>query len=342
MSELLWEKERRCFYFEPRMNANKKELAFIRVDSRFQKTSRPFSRHVLSSQPDNYPRGVRDKIACMAKALALRSRRLNHAEQTHLSASHTARACKVCGPRSHFSDELRKMKRLRTPLFFVCCMSTALLAQTSPQNHPDASQAGWGELFKTDLSNAVKPANVWSMENGVLTATEDQCIWSAKQYDNFVLELEFKTAPGTNSGVIIHTSDIDNWIPNSVEVQIADDYHEQWAKAPATWQCGAIFGHLPARKRMVKKAGEWNHYTITCVDKKITVVLNGELITEMDMSRWTSAKTNPDGSEIPSWLSKPVAELPLRGHIGFQGKHAGAPIWFRNIRIKELPSMPAK
>jgi hypothetical protein len=28
--------------------------------------------------------------------------------------------------------------------------------------------------------------------------------------------------------------------------------------------------------------------------------------------------------------------LPTRGFIGLQGKHAGAPIYFRNIKIKEL------
>lgn len=66
------------------------------------------------------------------------------------------------------------------------------------------------------------------------------------------------------------------------------------------------------------------------------MILNGELVTELDMALWTSAETNPDGSEIPSWLSKPLAELPTFGHIGFQGKHAGAPIYFRNIKIKEL------
>jgi hypothetical protein len=56
----------------------------------------------------------------------------------------------------------------------------------------------------------------------------------------------------------------------------------------------------------------------------------------MDMSQWTSAKKNPDGSKIPSWLSRPVAELAPKGYIGLQGKHAGAPIFFRNIRIKEF------
>ncbi len=93
---------------------------------------------------------------------------------------------------------------------------------------------------------------------------------------------------------------------------------------------------LAARRSLVKKPGEWNRYTITCRDRKIWVMLNGVLVTEMDMRLWTSAKTNPDGSEIPSWLSKPVAELPARGHIGLQGKHAGAPIWFRKLRIKKL------
>ena len=126
-------------------------------------------------------------------------------------------------------------------------------------------------------------------------------------------------------------------MPNSVEIQIADDYAKQWAEAPASWQCGAVFGHLPASKRMVKEPGEWNRYTIIVVDEYISVVLNGELVTQMDMKLWTSATTNPDGSEIPEWLSTPFADLPTIGHVGFQGKHAGAPIYFRNIRIKELP-----
>jgi hypothetical protein len=65
-------------------------------------------------------------------------------------------------------------------------------------------------------------------------------------------------------------------------------------------------------------------------------VLNGKKIINMDMSLWTSGKTNPDGSKIPSWLPKPYAELPTKGYIGFQGKHGNASIWFRNITVKEL------
>jgi len=200
--------------------------------------------------------------------------------------------------------------------------------------HPDTS--GWESLFKMDLSNADRPEGVWTFSDEVLTASEDQAIWTTRNYDNFILDLEFKNAPGTNSGVVVYCSDMKEWIPNSVEIQIADDYAEKWAKAPKTWHCGAIFGHLAPSKSMVKKPGEWNRFTIRCVDKQIDVMLNGERVASMDMSLWTSAKTNPDGSEIPPWLNKPPSKHPTKGRIGLQGKHAGAPIWFRNIKIKEL------
>lgn len=205
-----------------------------------------------------------------------------------------------------------------------------------PAKHPDTSQPGWRDLFNSTLTNAVYPDSVWSSTNGILSATKDETLWSEKEYDNFMVDLEFKNADGTNSGVIVHATDRKDWIPHSVEIQIADDYSKEWSSAPATWQCGAVFGHKAATKHMVKKPGEWNHYTITCIGKKIWIVLNNELVNEFDMGLYTSARRNPDGSEIPSWLSNPLAILPLHGYIGFQGKHAGAPIYFRNIRIKEL------
>lgn len=215
-------------------------------------------------------------------------------------------------------------------------LAATVQAQTPPSTHPDTSEPGWVDVFAPDLSNAIYPEGVWTFEDGVLTASEDRVLWTSKVYDDFILDLEFQNAPGTNSGVFIHGSDLNNAVPYSVEVQIADDYAEQWANAPATWQAGAIFGHKAASERTVKQPGEWNRYTITAIGPKIWVLLNGTLVNEMDMREWTSSATNPDGSEIPEWLSVPKADLPNIGHVGLQGKHAGAPIYFRNVRIKEL------
>ena len=227
------------------------------------------------------------------------------------------------------------MKILLTSLITFLVVSP-IFAQVPPIRHPDTSGDAWKTLFAQDLSNATFSQGVWTWEDSELTASKDEVIWTRQDYDNFILDLEFKNADSTNSGVFVHGSDIENFIPNSVEVQIADDYADKWANSPKTWQCGAIFGHLAPTKSAVKKPGEWNRYTITCQDSMIYVLLNGEIVNIMNMEQWTSAKTNPDGSEIPEWLSTPFAELPTRGKIGLQGKHAGAPIWFRNLKVKVL------
>lgn len=109
-----------------------------------------------------------------------------------------------------------------------------------PTAHPSTIDPGYQPLFDTTLVNAIYPTGIWSMTNGNPPATEDQCIWTKQQYDDFVLDLEFKTAEGTNSGVIVHSTNTDNWIPNSVEIQIADDYSPNGRRRRRL----AVWGHL--------------------------------------------------------------------------------------------------
>ena len=226
------------------------------------------------------------------------------------------------------------MGKSKLVLTAILAWAGVAMAEEPAKGHPDSAK--WDNVFADDLSDAVFPKGIWSVEDGALTATQDQCIWTKKEYENFVVDLEFKTAPGTNSGVIVYCSDVGNWIPSAVEIQILDDHDPGAAKMPASWRCGAIFGHAPATKSTVKKPGEWNRMTVTCKGQSISVMLNGEVVTEIDMKNWTSAKKNPDGSDIPPWLSRPMAELPTKGRIGFQGKHGGKPIYFRNLKIKTI------
>ena len=200
--------------------------------------------------------------------------------------------------------------------------------------HPDTK--GWADLFKEDLSDAEYKANVWTSQQGVFTADEDQIIFSKVEYENFILDLEFNVEPGANSGVVVYCTDKKEWIPHSVEIQILDDDNEKWASADATWKCAAIFGHLAPTEKAIKKPGEWSRMTIACKGQMIYIVLNGKPVTTMDMSKWTSAKKNPDGSEIPSWLSTAFSELPTKGYVGLQGKHAGAKTFYRNLKVRTL------
>jgi Domain of Unknown Function (DUF1080) len=233
--------------------------------------------------------------------------------------------------------QARAAERIRGPMHTsrlfaaVLAVSTATLAAEPP---PATDGPGWAPLFAADLADADKPAGVWSVANGEFTANADHAIWTKTDHENFTLDLEFKNDNGTNSGVIIYCTDTANWIPKSVEVQIADPFHEKWAKANKTWHGGGIFGHLAPAEQMTRKPGEWNRMILQAKGKSIKVWLNGTLTADMDMAKWTSAKKNPDGTDIPAWLSTPFAELPTKGRIGLQGKHGAATVWFRNVRIK--------
>ena len=150
-------------------------------------------------------------------------------------------------------------------------------------------------------------------------ADADQPLWTARDHENFVLDLEFKTEPNANSGVLVYCTHPERWLSHAIEIQVLDDSDPRKKYQP-TWQCGAIFGRLPPAKNVVKKPGEWNHYTIACMGQQIDVVLNGEHIVSMDMGKWTSGETNPDGTKIYGFLGRqPLAERPTKGRIGLQG-----------------------
>ena len=212
---------------------------------------------------------------------------------------------------------------------FACCMALTSLDVSA--------QAKWKPLFGENLAEAEYNPAVWSMKEGVLTAVKDESIWTKVEYENFELDLEFKTDHETNSGVVVYCTDTKDWIPNSVEIQIADDYCDKWGNSDPTWKCAAVFGHLAAnQERVVKRPGEWNRMRIRCFGQTITIELNGKLVTNMNMAEWTSGTVNPNGSKIPGWLPKPFSTLPTKGKIGLQGKHGNATIWFRNIDIKSI------
>jgi len=128
------------------------------------------------------------------------------------------------------------MKKYSLLIAFLALTRFVIAQPVAKENATEKN--AWRPLFTNNLSNASYPPGVWSVENGVLTATEDKTIWSDKQYQNFMLDLEFKTAPGTNSGVIVYCTDTANWIPHSVEIQITDDYSKEWSESPKNWQCG--------------------------------------------------------------------------------------------------------
>ena len=194
--------------------------------------------------------------------------------------------------------------------------------------HPDT--AGWKDLFAPDLSNAMFDPGAWVMENGVLSARSGGTIWTKESYGNFVLDLEFKVSKDANSGVFLRAGDIRN-VLSALEVQI----HES-TDGTKYGMVGAIYDAKPPSKRMEKPAGEWNRYTITCQDSRVSLIFNGEKVIDVDLNDWREARKNPDGTSNKF----PVAlkDFARKGPIGLQGLHGKeqATVWFRHTKIKTL------
>jgi len=188
-------------------------------------------------------------------------------------------------------------------------------------------QEGFKPVFTDDLSNAIFQKNAWKITDGVLTVTGRGDIWTKELYGDFVLELEYKTIKNTNSGVFLRCGSIKNWLHTAMEVQIlqpADDNSKHTS--------GALYDVVPSAKPMQKPIGEWNHYTIIAKGSRIIVILNGTQVVTADLDQWTEAHKNPDGS--PNKFNTAYKDMPRTGHLGLQ--YHGAPVWFRNIRVKSL------
>jgi len=190
---------------------------------------------------------------------------------------------------------------------------------------------GFKPLFNgKDLTGWTCKPKGWKFENGELVwSKKSGYIWSEAQYGDFVLDLEFKVAKGTNSGIFIRTANTRNPVQTGIEIQVLDSYGKaQLGKHDV----GAIYDCVAPTKNTSRKPGEWNHMVITCQGPRIQVELNGEKISEADLDKWTTPNKNPDGSK--NKFKTAYKDMARKGHIGFQDH--GKPVWYRNVKLKEL------
>jgi hypothetical protein len=188
----------------------------------------------------------------------------------------------------------------------------------------------------TGWVNVNTAPDTWSVKDGVLICSGRPIgvMRSDKQYENFVLHIEWMhKEPGGNSGVFVW-SDAEpsptSRLPNGVEVQMLE---LDWVKLnkregfdpPIAYVHGELFGvggvkTVPDNPRgersksienLCKPRGEWNTYTVVCVDGVIKLAVNGKFVNGVSQS------------------------TKKKGYLCLESE--GAEIHFRNIRIMELP-----
>lgn len=189
---------------------------------------------------------------------------------------------------------------------------------------------GFVPIFNgTDLDGWFGAKEGYSVAYGKLMVrpeVEGGTLYTEKEYQNFILRLEFKLYPASKNGLGLRMSPGVNVAYEGIEIQILDDSSPQyWALLPCQYH-GSIYGLVPARRGLLKPPGDWNSQEIMFDNRHLRVVLNGITIVDSDIDRELASGTL-NGQELPGFKSE-------RGYLALLGR--GSMVEFRNIRLKNL------
>jgi hypothetical protein len=224
-------------------------------------------------------------------------------------------------------------------------ISILILACGSPQRTPDSGvvpreprTGGWISLFDgrtlTGWHTYQQPIGVtagWTVDGGsIRTDGSGRDLVSDQQYSSFELDLEWKVAPGANSGIFYWANEGTNEIyENAPEMQILDNLGHPDGKSPLT-AAGSLYDLYPAPLTAVKPVGEWNEVRVVVHGSRVQQWLNGVRIVEVNFDS-KEMKAKIAASKFNQWLTFGKSR---RGHLALQS-HGGT-VWFRNLRIKDF------
>ena len=172
----------------------------------------------------------------------------------------------------------------------------------------------------------------WKVKNGTLICSGKPIgvMRSDRQYENFILEVEWKhMEAGGNSGIFVWsegTPQEHDPLTKAIEVQMLELDYARQHNTTDDYVHGELFPTMGMtaipdnprgiRSKSIEKRckgkGEWNKYVVVCVDGTVKLSVNGKFVNGLR------------GSERK------------KGYICLEAE--GAEIHFRNMRILELPS----
>lgn len=179
-----------------------------------------------------------------------------------------------------------------------------------------------------DLEGWSGPIENYDVLDGALVCKPGKggTIYTAKEYDDFVVRLEIKLPEGGNNGLAIrYPGSGDTAYVGMCELQVLDNNSPKYGKLDPRQYHGSAYGMAAAHRGYQRPTGEWNVQEVTVKGPTIKVELNGSVILDADLSKISEFMANSPhpGKERTS------------GHFGFAG-HSD-PVQFRNVSIKRLP-----
>ena len=178
------------------------------------------------------------------------------------------------------------------------------------------------------------PEKGWVIDQGAfktIAGGEQVDLVTKQKFRNFELELEWKVSPGGNGGIFYRASEEDKEIWHSApEIQVLDDDKHGDGKNPKT-SAGSLYALVAPTGKNLRPVGEFNHFRLVLRGNHGEHWLNGVKVVEYELD-------SPKLRELIAQSKfKDMTRFAMlsEGHIGIQ--HHGQEVWYRNIRVLELP-----
>jgi cytochrome c len=208
--------------------------------------------------------------------------------------------------------------------------------------------AGWKLLFDGKTTQGwhtfAKPTvgKAWKVQDGALSlSTGENVDWKTRdggdiitndQYENYELNLEWKISPNGNSGIMFNVVEDPKYkdtYETGPEMQVLDILGHPDGRIPKH-RAGDLYDLIASPYYPTRPVGEWNYVRIIINHGKLEQWLNGVKVvsTEMWTPEWNALVAGSKFVKMPDFGKA------HKGHIALQDH--GNPVWYRNIKIKEL------
>ena len=173
------------------------------------------------------------------------------------------------------------------------------------------------------------PNSGWQVQDGAICRAEDGAgsLYTAGEFDNFILEFDFKAARGANSGLKYRLWDQDGDVLGC-EYQILDPEGQDHGDLHDT---AALYDVIPAiGVRDLFKQDEFNHAKIVVKGNHIEHWFNGQRIVSVLVRspQWNEGVAKSKFADLPQFGQNLRSRFFLQDH--------GDKVWFKNVTLPPL------
>jgi len=243
-------------------------------------------------------------------------------------------------------------KNIFLTLSLVAAMLIALptFAQELNKLSKAEKKDGWSLLFNgknfdgwRQCNGTAMPKN-WKIDQDAMNVftgegkkpgqgADGDILFATKKFKNFELSVDWNAGKAGNSGIFFNVREVPGKpiYYAAPEVQVLDNVDASDNKIDSHL-AGSLYDMIAADPKTVKPSGSWNTIVIKVKDGVVTHTQNGVKVLSYTLwtPEWDALVAKSKFKTFPGFTEGIAKE----GYIGLQDH--GYPIWFRNIKIREL------